>query len=297
MPIIDVHNVSYIYCPGTPYEKKALDNFNLKVYQGDFLGIVGSNGSGKSTLVQHFNGLISPTSGKVTICGKDTSKKSHRNGLWKKVGLVFQYPEQQLFEATVFEDVSYGPRNLGLPPQEVKTRTLSALKKVGLDPESVGELPPICLSGGLRRRVAIAGVLAIQPEVLVLDEPTAGLDSIGRDMILSLLKKLQKEDHITIVMVSHSLREILSLADHIAVLEKGKLVAYGDTKEVLQQKNCRELPDIILPDYLQVTYALAKRGKKVNTHISTMAEAELEIDKLLKETINERNKTGSIHTR
>lgn len=281
MPIINVENLSYTYCPGTPYEKKALDGVTLSVSKGRFLGLVGANGSGKSTLVQHFNGLLCPAAGKVTICGRDTAVKQHRNELWKKVGLVFQYPEQQLFEATVFDDVSYGPRNLGLNSREVRDRTEEALRKVGLEPCSIAALPPICLSGGLRRRVAIAGVLAMQPEVLVLDEPTAGLDPRGREMILGLIKRLQQEDGMTVVMVSHSLREIILLADQIAVLEKGKLVVCGDTKEVLHQKDFRELPDIMLPDYLQLVYTLAERGKKVNTRISTMAEAELEVEKLL----------------
>jgi len=283
MPIIDVKNLTHTYLPGTPYEKKALDDITLSVNQGEFLGIVGANGSGKSTLIQHFNGLLSPTAGQVTVCGRDTSVKQHRNELWKKVGLVFQYPEQQLFEATVFDDVSYGPRNLGLSSPEVERRTVEALKKVGLEPDTVAGLSPICLSGGLRRRVAIAGVLAMKPEVLVLDEPTAGLDHPGREMILELIKKLQREEHITIVMVSHSIREIILLAGRIAVLEKGRLIAYGDTKEVLRQKDFQTLPGVVLPDYLQLIYALAGRGKSVNPGIITLAEAELEIAKLLEE--------------
>lgn len=283
MPIIDVKNLTHVYLPGAPYEKKALDDITLSVDQGEFLGIVGANGSGKSTLIQHFNGLLSPTGGKVTICGQDTSVKKHRNELWKRVGLVFQYPEQQLFEATVFDDVSYGPRNLGLHPEEIKNRVGDALEKVGLEPGTVAELPPICLSGGLRRRVAIAGVLAMRPEILVLDEPAAGLDPLGREMILKLIKKLQQEDHITVVMVSHSIREIISLAGRIAILEKGRLIAYGNTREVFSQKEFPDLPGIMLPDYLQLIYTLAGRGKNVNTGIITLAEAELEIAKLLEE--------------
>lgn len=283
MPIIDVKNLTHVYLPGAPYEKKALDDITLSVNRGEFLGIVGANGSGKSTLIQHFNGLLSPTGGKVTVCGRDISVKQHRNELWKKVGLVFQYPEQQLFEATVFEDVSYGPGNLGLRPEEIKNRVEDALEKVGLEPDEVAQLPPICLSGGLRRRVAIAGVLAMRPEILVLDEPAAGLDPLGREMILKLIKKLQQEDHITVVMVSHSIREIISLAGRIAILEKGRLVAYGNTREVLSQKEFPDLPNIMLPDYLQLIHTLAGRGKNVNTGIITLAEAELEIAKLLEE--------------
>ncbi|NPV74472.1 MAG: energy-coupling factor transporter ATPase [Pelotomaculum sp.] len=282
MPVINVENLTHVYLPGTPYERKALDGITLSVERGEFLGIVGANGSGKSTLIQHFNGLLSPTAGKVAVCGLDTSVEKHRNELWKKVGLVFQYPEQQLFEATVFDDVSYGPRNLGLDQREVRDRTMEALEKVGLEPEAVAGLPPICLSGGLRRRVAIAGVLALKPEILVLDEPTAGLDPPGREMILKLVKNLQQEDRITVVMVSHSIREIISLADRIAVLESGKLIAYGDAKEILSQRIFRDLPGW-LPDYLLLIYTLAERGKEVNTGIITMAEAELEIARLLEE--------------
>ncbi|MDF9409518.1 energy-coupling factor transporter ATPase [Pelotomaculum isophthalicicum JI] len=283
MSIIDVKNLTHTYLPGTPYEKKALDDITLSVNQGEFLGVVGANGSGKSTLIQHFNGLLSPTSGEVTVCGRETSDKKHRNELWKKVGLVFQYPEQQIFEATVFEDVSYGPRNLGLGSADIERRTMEALEKVGLEPGTVAGLSPISLSGGLRRRVAIAGVLAMRPEILVLDEPTAGLDHSGREMILELIKKLQREDHITIVMVSHSIREIILVAGRVAVLEKGRLAAYGDTEEVLRQKGFQNLPGVMLPDYLQLIYTLAGRGQNVNPGIVTLAEAELEIAKLLEE--------------
>jgi len=289
MSIIEVKNLTYTYCPGTPYERKALDNISLSINKGEFWGVVGANGSGKSTLVQHFNGLLEPTGGRVTVCGKDVSIKQNRTELWKKVGLVFQHPEQQLFEATVFEDVSYGPKNQGLCLQEIRARATDALKKVGLEPQSIADLPPICLSGGLRRRVAIAGVLAMQPEILVLDEPAAGLDPSGRDMILKILKKLQLEDQLTVVMVSHSMKEIISLADHIAVLERGKLAACGSTKDVLHQQDLRNLPGVTLPDYLQLVFALAERGKKVSTKISTIAEAELEIAKLLEGMADERN--------
>ncbi|TWH51610.1 energy-coupling factor transporter ATPase [Sporomusa sp. KB1] len=280
MPIIEVENVSYVYCPGTPYEKKAVDNVTLSVNQGEFLGIVGTNGSGKSTLVQHFNGLLAATSGQVSICGQDTAHKQSRNELWRKVGLVFQYPEQQLFEDTVFADVAYGPRNLGLDAGEVAYRTSRALARVGLD-SAVAELPPVCLSGGLRRRVAIASVLAMQPEILVLDEPTAGLDPGGREIVLQLIKKLQQEDHTTVVMISHSLQDVITLADNIAVMEQGKLIMHGHPREVLAQSGLRKVAGIILPDFLQVIFSLAARGKAVNTGITTLEEAEAEIVKIL----------------
>lgn len=281
MPIIEVKNLSYVYCPGTPYEKKALDNVTLSVKRGEFLGIVGANGSGKSTLVQHFNGLLEATAGQILICGQDSLLRPYRDELWKKAGMVFQYPEQQLFEDTVFEDIAYGPKNLGLDTKEIEQRTMQALAKVGLEP-SIAQLPPACLSGGLRRRVAIAGVLAMQPEILILDEPTAGLDPCGRELILRMLKRLQQEDGITVVMISHSLKDIILLADRIAVLEAGKLVLHGPAKEVFTQAEFRKAAGMLLPDFLQVIFALAAAGKPVNTAITTIEEAEAEIWKVLK---------------
>jgi len=292
MPIIEIKNVSYVYCPGTPYEKKALDNITLSVNQGEFLGIVGANGSGKSTLIQHFNGLLTATSGEVIMCGQDAALKRYRDTLWRKVGMVFQYPEQQLFEDTVFEDVAYGPKNLGLTQEEITQRTVRALDKVGVDP-SYAKLPPVCLSGGLRRRAAIAGVLAMEPEILVLDEPTAGLDPYGRELILKLIKKLQQEDQITVVMISHSLKDIITLADKIAVLEQGKLVLYGPAREVCAQPEFRQVAGIMLPDFLQVIFALAEGGKPVNTGITTVDEAEEEIRKLLKGSRGISNRRGA----
>ncbi|OPX88839.1 MAG: Energy-coupling factor transporter ATP-binding protein EcfA2 [Pelotomaculum sp. PtaB.Bin104] len=281
MSIIEVKNLSYTYNPGTPYEKKALNGINLSVQKGDFFGIVGANGSGKTTLVQQFNGLLTPGEGQVLVGGKDTMDEQYARTLWKKVGMVFQYPEQQLFESTVFEDVSYGPRNLGLDKQEIEKRVIEALRLVGLEPDEVAAQPPICLSGGLRRRVAIAGVLAIRPEILVLDEPAAGLDPAGRDMILQLLQRLQQEYGVTVIMISHSIRDIINLTGRMAVLDGGSLVAAGTPKEILSRKDFRELPDILLPDYLQLMYDLAARGQKVNTGVVTLAEAEREIRRLL----------------
>lgn len=294
MSIIKVKNVDFCYCPSTPYEKKALNNISLNVEQGEFLGIVGANGSGKSTLAQLFNGLLCPTKGTITVSGKDTSEKQNRNELWKKVGLVFQYPEKQLFEANVYDDVAYGPRNLGLNPSEVDKRTVAALLKVGLDPSEFRNLPPLCLSGGTRRRVAIAGVLALEPEVLVLDEPTAGLDAPGREMILGLIKQMQVEDRITVIMISHNLREIISMADKIAVLEKGELACFGTPREVAAQLYLGNFTGIIVPDYLRIVYTLAQQGNSVRTDITGQAEAELELVRLLKEKESERHKDWSI---
>ncbi|CQR70330.1 Energy-coupling factor transporter ATP-binding protein EcfA2 [Sporomusa ovata DSM 2662] len=296
MPIIEVKDVTYVYCPKTPYEKKALDTISMDVESGEFLGLVGANGSGKSTLVQHFNGLLLPTTGSIRVCGKAVSDKQHQSELWKRVGLVMQYPEQQIFEATVFEDVSFGPRNMGLTNTEVRERTLEALTKVGLD-EAIVNLPPLCLSGGMRRRVAIAGVLAMKPEILILDEPTAGLDPAGREMILRQLKQIQVEENTTIIMISHNLKEVLLVADRLAVLEKGKLVAFGDIREVLSHQYVRELEYINFPDYLRVIYSLAQKGQNINTNVYSLADAEIEIDKFLKGKKNEPTQTRAIHPR
>lgn len=287
MPIIDVQNLTYIYFPGTPYEKKALDNISLQINKGEFLGLIGANGSGKTTLVQHFNGLLTPTAGHVIICGRDGADKHWKSELWKKVGLVMQYPEQQIFEATVFEDVSYGPRNMGLAKDEVTRRTLAALEKVGLEP-AIADQPPFCLSGGLRRRVAIAGVLAINPEILILDEPTAGLDPVGREMILRQLKQLQQANQTTIIMISHNLTDVISVADRLAVLAAGKLLARGDIRTILGNPAVRNLPYIGFPDYLRVIHALAAKDSQVNTNIYSLTAAANEIDKFLRRRHHEK---------
>lgn len=294
MPVIETKNLTYIYSPETRYEKKALDDLSIRVNRGEFLGVVGANGSGKSTLVQHFNGLLVPTTGSVMVCGKDVSNKQQQSALWNKVGLVMQYPEQQLFEATVFDDVAYGPRNMGLDGAEVRVRTLEALIKVGLD-ESILDMPPLCLSGGMRRRVAIAGVLAMRPEILILDEPTAGLDPAGRELILCQLKKEQLENNTTIIMISHNLKEVLSVADGLAVLEKGKLLAIGGIREVLSNDAIRNLAYLNFPDYLRVVYEVAKNGGEINTQVYSMAEAEQAIDYFLGRRQDETAKIRAIH--
>jgi energy-coupling factor transport system ATP-binding protein len=282
MSIIEVRNLTYIYCKGMTYEKKALDDITLSINQGEFLGIIGANGSGKTTLAQHFNGLLSPTSGEVVVCGKKLSEKQNRNDLWKKVGFVFQYPEQQFFEETVFEEVSYGLRNLGINLSEIEKKTENVLELVGLDPKSVAKLFPLNLSRGMRRRVALASVLVMQPEILILDEPTAALDTVGRDSILQLIKKLQVENQTTIIMISHNLREMISLSDRIAVLEAGRLVAYGTARQVLNQQCVHDMYGIGVPDYLRLLYKLRKQGMKIDTQICTFDEVEEELAQQLK---------------
>lgn len=281
MSIIDVEGLTYIYAKGTPYARKALDNVSLTVERGEFIGIVGANGSGKSTLVQHFNGLLQPTEGTVTVCGRDTYSKEYRRNLWKKVGLVFQFPEQQLFADTVADDVAYGLKNLGLPKDEIKMRVHDALEQVGLDSEEVAGLSPLALSGGMRRRVALATVLAMQPEILVLDEPTAGLDAQGRDGILKIIKDLQREKNTTIIMVSHSMRELISLVDRLVVLVQGR-VAVCDTPEVVMGHNFIPVfKNIGLPDYLRLFHELHERGVQIDTPVVTFEDAERELEKLI----------------
>lgn len=281
--IIDIRNLNFTYQDGSPDQRQALKNINLTLHQGEFLGIAGSNGSGKSTLVQHLNGLLSPTTGKVTVCGVDTANKELRDQLWKQAGLVFQYPEQQIFEATIYEEVAYGPKNLGLNELEIRRRVYDALGKVGLIPEETEHIAPITLSGGLRRRVAIAGILALQPQVLILDEPMAGLDSSGRKLMLELLKNRQQNSKETTVMISHSLKDIWALADKIAVLDKGSLVFCGVVEELLKNTELLSWSRLELPDYLQVVHSLAIRGLKVNTAVRCIEEAGIEITNLLQE--------------
>lgn len=245
------------------------------------LGLFGGNGSGKSTLAKLLNGLLYPSRGKVRVCGIDTSIKELRNELWKKVGLVFQYPEQQIFEANIYDEVAYGPRNLGLKEAEVKSRVYQALEKVGLLPETLVNLSPVKLSGGVRRRIAIAGVLALEPEILILDEPMAGLDPLGQELMLDIIKKRQEMGTQSTIIISHNLKDIIALADKIAILEKGSLLFYGEVAELLENIDILSRFHLELPDYLQVVYALKARGKRTNRDISNLDEAGLELIQII----------------
>ena len=221
---IIVDKVNYVYSQGTAYEIQALKNINLKIEDGEFIGIIGHTGSGKSTLIQHLNGLTKATSGAIYYNGADIYDEGYNlKELRSKVGLVFQYPEHQLFETTIFEDVCFGPKNQGLTKEEAELRAFAALKSVGL-PEEVYYYSPFDLSGGQKRRVAIAGVLAMQPEVLILDEPTAGLDPKGRDEILDQVAKLHKERGITVILVSHSMEDVAKYVDRIIVMNQGSVM-------------------------------------------------------------------------
>lgn len=285
--IIKIENLNYIYNPGTPFEKKALNNINLDIARGDFIGLIGHTGSGKSTLVQHLNGLIRPTSGKIIIDGIDiTSNEVNLREIRQKVGLVFQYPEYQLFEETVYKDVAFGPKNLGLEEDEIESRVKKAIELVGLDYNSIKDRSPFELSGGQKRRVAIAGILAMKPEVLVLDEPTAGLDPRGRDEVLGRIQSLYEEEGITIVLVSHSMEDIARLVNRIIVMYEGEIAMEGETREIFKQAEKLEQMGLGIPQITTFMRQYKKKGNEVRDDIITVEEAKKEILKYLRSRKN-----------
>ncbi len=284
--IIRLENVNYVYNPNTPFEKKALDNINLTIDETDFIGLIGHTGSGKSTLVQHLNGLIRPTSGRVLVDGIDTKDTGNLLKVRQKVGLVFQYPEHQLFEETIYKDVAFGPSNLGLSQDEVHERVKTAIELVGLDFEKVKDRSPFELSGGQKRRVAIAGVLAMKPRVLVLDEPTAGLDPKGRDQILGRIKKLYEEKNITIILVSHSMEDIAKLVNRIVVMHRGKIVMDGKTKEVFKQVEKLEEIGLGIPQITNFMRKFKEKGHPVDDTVITVEEAKMELIRFLRSKEN-----------
>ncbi len=236
MPIMELQGVSYVYSEKTPFEKQAIHDVNISIEQGDFIGVIGHTGSGKSTLVQHLNGLIRPTSGHVLFHGQDVweQPKSELRALRFRVGMVFQYPEHQLFESTVKEDIAFGPKNMGLSEDEINDRVWDAAQSVGLREELLHK-SPFELSGGEKRRAAIAGVIAMNPEILVLDEPTAGLDPKGRDAILSLITDYHRTHNTTIVLVSHSMEDVARVAKKVLVMDHGKNVLFDLTEKVFSK--------------------------------------------------------------
>lgn len=276
---IELKNVNYIYSPGTAYEKHALKDISLEIPQGQFVGIIGHTGSGKSTLIQHLNGLVKATSGDILYEGKSIyDPKYNLKNLRSQVGLVFQYPEHQLFEVDVFSDVCFGPRNLGLSKAEVEERAKEALELVGF-PEKYYRQSPFELSGGQKRRAAIAGVLAMRPKVLILDEPTAGLDPKGRDEILDQVAYLHKETGMTVVLVSHSMEDVARYVERIIVMNKGSKLYDGAPKEVF--RNYKELEKIGLaaPQVTYIMHELQQNGLHVSTDATTVEEAADEIMK------------------
>ena len=267
---IKIENLEYVYMPGSPFEKKALDNINLTIEDGEFVGLIGHTGSGKSTLVQHLNGLIKPDLGKVLINGQDTASKGEKlKQLRCDVGLVFQYPEHQLFEETVYKDIAYGPKNLGLSTDEIDKRVKEAARSVGLS-EDVLDKSPFDLSGGQKRRVAIAGVISMQPNVLVLDEPTAGLDPAGREEILSQVKKIHEEGNMTVILVSHSMEDVARLVDRLIVMNDGKVFADGTVDEVFSLGSELRNIGLNVPQVNVLVDELIKRGLPIRKNIYTV---------------------------
>ena len=275
--ILKLEDLDYVYSPGTAYEKHALKHIDLNVYEGEFLGVIGHTGSGKSTLIQHMNGLIKPTSGALYYQGENIYDENYNlRELRNNVGLVFQYPEHQLFEIDVLTDVCFGPKNQGLSEEECKERAIWALQLVGL-PEKYYTSSPFDLSGGQKRRVAIAGVLAMKPRVLILDEPTAGLDPKGRDEILEQIAYLQKESNLTVILVSHSMEDIAKYVDRIVVMNRGAKMYEDETKEVFAHYKELEKVGLAAPQVTYIMHALSEIGMAVDVEATTIEEAVNEI--------------------
>ncbi len=274
---IKLENVTYTYNPGTVYEMHALKNINLEIPQGQFVGLIGHTGSGKSTLIQHFNGLIRPTGGRVLFEGRDVWEEGYPlRSLRSQVGLVFQYPEHQLFEDQVLKDVCFGPSNQGLDKEACQKRAREALAQVGV-PEELFDRSPFELSGGQKRRVAIAGVLAMEPKVLVLDEPTAGLDPKGRDEILDRIDWLHETRGITIILVSHSMEDIAKYVERIIVMNHGEMAFDGAPKEVFAHYRELEKIGLAAPQITYIMHALKEKGLQVDTSAITVEEAKTSI--------------------
>lgn len=282
MPIIKIDHTHHAYSPGTPIEVVSLRDISLEVAEGEFLALAGPTGSGKSTLAQMLNGLLQPTRGRVLIKGLDTRDKKVRRDLWRTVGLVFQYPEQQFFEENVFKEVAFGPLNMDLSPGEVGHRVREALELVGLEFDLVQNQSPWGLSGGQKRRVALASVLANRPEILVLDEPTAGIDPAGRRHLLKTLKALQRDRGLTVILITHNMDDIARVADRLLVLVRGELYACGTTREVFSQAGGLREVGLDVPFAADLMFKLNSAGIPVQTGVLSPKEAEKEIDRYLR---------------
>lgn len=282
MNVIDIKNLSYTYGVGTPFEISAVKNVNLSIEKGEIIGIIGHTGSGKSTFVQMLNGLIQPTSGQVLLDGKDIWAEPKKiRSVRFKVGMVFQYPEYQLFEETVYKDIAFGPANMGKNREEIDKAVHMAAKFTGLN-EGLLQKSPFDLSGGEKRRAAIAGVIAMDPEVLVLDEPTAGLDPMGRDLLLSQIVQYHKERKNTVLLVSHSMEDIACVADKIMVMNKGKLEIFDKTEKVFAQVERLESMGLRVPQITKIMTALKDKGYDISDGILTVDRAFLTMVELLK---------------
>lgn len=280
---INFKNVSFIYGEKTPFEKLALDNVDLTIKKGEFVGIIGHTGSGKSTLIQHFNGILKPTSGDVFIGDMNTKDKTlAKSGLRYKIGLVFQYPEYQLFEETIEKDIAFGPRNMGLSEEEVTERVKEAMELVGLDYETKKDKSPFEISGGQKRRVAIAGILAMKPDILILDEPTAGLDPKGRDELFFQIKNLYEKNNITIVLISHSMEDVAKLVNRIIIMKDGHIHLDKKTKEAFSDVDDLKKVGLNVPQITELMDVLRKNGHNFSKNILTVDEAFSEIKRELR---------------
>lgn len=280
---IIMEGVYHTYQPKTPYETHALKDINLEIRQGEFVGLIGHTGSGKSTLIQHFNGLLKPSAGRIVVDGADLSEKGTKlKEVRQKVGLVFQYPEHQLFEETVFADIAFGPKNLGLPESKIAKRVRKAMDMVSLDYETYHKASPFVLSGGEKRRVAIAGVLAMEPKYLVLDEPTAGLDPRGRDEILAQVVRLHKEEGLTVILVSHSMDDVARFASRLIVMHDAQLIYNAEPRQLFTQYANMQKVGLDIPTVTKLMIHLREKGWDVRTDILTIEEAKAEILRIKK---------------
>lgn len=278
---IEVKNLSHVYSPGLPYETKALEDISFAVEQGEFVALIGHTGSGKSTLVQHLNGLVKPTSGQVLVNGTDINEKSEAaRALRRRIGIVFQYPEYQLFEETVLKDVCFGPKNQGYSDEQCLSRARHALSLVGLDPDEYGELSPFSLSGGEKRRVAIAGTLAMRPDFIILDEPTAGLDPKGHTDILNMIRRIRESYQMSILFVTHNMDDAALLAERILVMDRGRLVLDGSPKSVFGKVELIGQLGLSLPSASSLMVRLERGGLKASRYVLSGDEAVEEICKI-----------------
>lgn len=281
-PILEIQDLSHVYSADTPFERAALRDVSLSIQRGEFVGLIGHTGSGKSTLIQHFNGLLKPTSGRVLFDGEDIWKDvKFTREIRFKVGLVFQYPEHQLFEETVYQDISFGPKNMGLSEEEIRARVERAAQFVGITDAEL-QKSPFDLSGGQKRRAAIAGVIAMEPDVLILDEPTAGLDPRGRESILQNIRDYQAAQHAAVVMVSHSMEEIASNVDRLFVMNHGQNVMNGTPAEVFSHAEELVEMGLAIPKMTQLFLALKRRGVPVDTSVFSVEQARQALRPLLK---------------
>ena len=279
---IVIEHLNYVYMQGGPYETKALDDVSLTIHDGEFVGLIGHTGSGKSTLVQHLNGLILPTSGQITVDGMDLAdKNTDKRAIRRRVGLVFQYPENQLFEETVAKDIAFGPKNLGLDEAEIDRRVRTAMRRVALDYDKLSQRSVFELSGGQMRRVAIAGVLAMEPQTLVLDEPCAGLEPKGREEILGLISDLHRESGATIVMVSHSMDDVAALAERVIVMNHGKVAMDGAPREVFSRGEELRAIGLDVPQAVELAQKLREKGFDVPEGIYKIEEVRAAIEAIV----------------